>query len=190
MPRVGGALLAGGALWLSAVARLEAGGDVDSIDVRTLFVVAGLMIALDLWRLRTRLPSRLARTGAALTAAAVLLTCVGFGIGSFTGFLLAYTGELFLIPLGLALLSLGLWRGGGLPPWAAWIPVVLAGAGLITYGFHALAREIWDPPDAMLFVILGAGWMLLGVAALGAERRLRDQGAHSSADDRGTGYFR
>jgi len=96
---------------------------------------------------------------------------VGFGIGSFAGFLLAYTGELFLIPLGLALLSLGLWRGGGLPTWAAWIPVVLAGAGLITYGFHALARDIWDPPDAMLFVILGAGWMMLGVAAVGAERR-------------------
>jgi hypothetical protein len=40
---------------------------------------------------------------------------------------------------------------------------------MVTYGFHALAREIWDPPDAMLFVILGVGWILLGVAALGSE---------------------
>jgi hypothetical protein len=47
---------------------------------------------------------------------------------------------------------------------------MLAVAGVITYGFHALARDIWDPPDAMLFVILGAGWVLLGLAAVGAER--------------------
>lgn len=171
MPRVGGALLAGGALWLSAVALLETGADVDSITIRTLFLVAGLMVALDLWRLRRRLPSLFAQTGAALTAAAALLTGLGFGIGSFAGFLLAYTAVLFLIPLGLALLSLGLWRGGGLPTWATWIPVVLACAGLVTYGFHALAREIWDPPDAVLFVILGAGWMAVGGAALQGERR-------------------
>ncbi|MGI9083678.1 MAG: hypothetical protein ACR2FE_00115 [Aeromicrobium sp.] len=165
MPHVGGALLAGGALWLGAVARLESGGDVESIVVRTLFLLAGLLIAFDLWRLRSQLPSRLARVGATLTAAAALFTGVGFGIGSFAGFLLAYAGELFVIPLGLALLGLGLWRGGGLPTWAPWIPVMLAVAGVITYGFHALARETWDPPDAMLFVILGAGWMVLGAAA-------------------------
>jgi hypothetical protein len=169
VPRVGGALLAGGALWLGAVALLESGRDIDSVDVRALFLVAGLLIAVDLWRLRSRLPSRLARTGAGVTAAASLVTGVGFGIGSFAGFLLAYTGELFLIPLGLALLGLGLSKGG-LPTWAAWIPVMLAVAGVITYGFHALARDIWDPPDAMLFVILGAGWVLLGLAAVGAER--------------------
>lgn len=156
--------------WLGAVALLESGGDVDSIDVRALFLVAGLLIAFDLWRLRPRLPSRLARVGATVTAAASLVTGAGFALGSFAGFLLAYAGELFLIPLGLALLGLGLWRGGGLPTWAAWIPVVLAAAGAVTYGFHALAREVWDPPDAMLFVILGAGWMMLGVAAVGAER--------------------
>lgn len=171
VPRVGGALLAGGALWLSAVVLLESGFAVDTIAVRTLFLAAGLLIALDLWRLRERLPSRLARTGAAVTAAAALLTGLGFAIGSFAGFLLAYTGELFLIPLGLALLSIGLWRGGGLPTWAAWIPIVLAGAGLITYGFHAVAPEIWDPPDAVLFVILGVGWMMLGIAALNRQRR-------------------
>jgi hypothetical protein len=167
VPRVGWALLAGGALWLGAVALLASGDDVDSIEVRTLFFVAGLLIAFDLWRLRSRLPSRLARVGAAVTALAALMTGVGFGMGSFAGFLLAYTGELFLVPLGLLLLGLGLWRGGGLPTWAPWIPVVLAGAGLITYGFHAWAREIWDPPDATLFVVLGIGWMMLGVAAVG-----------------------
>lgn len=171
MPRIGGALLAGGALWLGAVARLESGGDADSSDVRTLFLLAGLLIAFDLWRLRTRLSSRVARAGAAVTATAALLTGAGFAIGSFAGFMLAYTGELFLIPLGLALLGLGLWRGGGLPRWAPWIPIALAGAGLITYGFHALAREVWDPPDAMLFVILGAGWMMLGAAAASTDLR-------------------
>lgn len=63
------------------------------------------VLQFDLWRLRTRLPARVAKTGAALTAAAALLTGLGFGTGSFAGFLLAYTGELFLVPLGLALLS-------------------------------------------------------------------------------------
>ena len=65
-----------------------------------LFLLAGVLIAFDLWRLRTRLPSRLARAGAAVTSVAALLTGVGFAIGSFAGFLLAYAGELFAIPLG------------------------------------------------------------------------------------------
>ncbi len=169
MPRTGWALLTGGVLWLGAVALLESGGDVDEIGVRALFLVSGLLIALDLGRLRSRLPSPVARLGAAVTMVAALMTGVGFGMGTYAGFLLAYTGELFLVPLGLALLGLGLSRGGGLTTWAPWIPVVLAGAGLITYGFHALARDVWDPPDAMLFVILGVGWMLLGVAALGSK---------------------
>ena len=155
------------------------------MDVRSLFLLAGILIAFDLWRLRSHLPSRLARAGAAVTAVAALLTGVGFAIGSFAGFLLAYAGELFIIPAGLALLGIGLWRGGGLPAWAPWIPVVLAGAGLITYGFHALAREIWDPPDAMLFVILGAGWMLLGAAAVsGPRRRWRQASSPTRGRDR------
>jgi len=184
VPHVGGALLAGGALWLGAVVRLESGGDVDSTDVRTLFLLAGLLIAFDLWRLRAHLPSRLARAGAAVTAVAAFLTGVGFAVGSFVGFLLAYTNELFVIPVGLALLGLGLWRGGGLPAWASWIPVVLAAAGLITYGFHALAREIWDPPDAMLFVILGVGWMMLGAAAVSTGSRWRRATSPEQGRDR------
>jgi hypothetical protein len=169
VPRTGWALLTGGVLWLGAVALLESGGDVDELGVRALFLVSGLLIALDLGRLRSRLPSPVARLGAAVTMVAALMTGLGLGMGTYAGFLLAYTGELFLVPLGLALLGLGLSRGGGLTTWAPWIPVALAGAGLITYGFHALARDVWDPPDAMLFVILGVGWMLLGVAALGSK---------------------
>ena len=119
-----------------------------------------------------------------MTAVAALLTGVGFAIGSFVGFLLAYASELFVIPVGLALLGLGLWRGGGLPAWASWIPVVLAGAGLITYGFHALAREIWDPPDAMLFVILGVGWMMLGAAAVSTGSRWRRASSPGQGRDR------
>jgi hypothetical protein len=56
-----------------------------------------------------------------------------------------------------------------MPGRATWIPAFMAGAGLITYGFHALARDLWDPPDAVLFIIIGAGWVLLGIAAIAGQ---------------------
>ena len=162
--RTGSALLAGGGIWLGAVALLESGVDVDSFAVRGCFFAAGLLVGLGLWHLRARLPSTVARVGSMLTAVTAALVAAGFALGSFAGFLLVYVGLLFLISVGMVILAVGLWRGGGLPGWATWIPAFLAGAGLITYGFHALARDIWDPPDAMLFIIVGAGWVLLGIA--------------------------
>jgi len=156
----------GGALWLVGVVLLESGLDVDSVAVRGCFFAAGLLVGLGLWGLRTRLPSKVAKCGAAFTAFTAALVAVGFAIGSFAGFLLVYVGQLFLIPLGMVTLAVGLWRRGGLPAWATWIPVFMAGAGLVTYGFHALARDIWDPPDATLFVIIGTGWVLLGIATI------------------------
>lgn len=164
--RTGCALLAGGALWLSAVALLESGVDVDSFAVRGCFFAAGLLVGLGLWGFRAHLPSKVAKVGATLTAVTAALVAVGFALGSFLGFVLVYVGQLFLIPLGMVVLAVGLWRGGGLPGWATWIPAFMAIAELITYGFHALARDIWDPPDAMLFIVVGAGWVLLGIAAI------------------------
>lgn len=164
--RTGGALLAGGAMWLGGVGLLESGVDVDSFAVRGCFFAAGLLVGLGLWGLRARLPSTVAKVGSTLTAVTAALVAVGFALGSFVGFLLVYVGLLFVIPLGMVILAVGLWRGGGLPGWATWIPAFMAGAGVITYGFHALARDIWDPPDAMLFIIIGAGWVLLGIAAI------------------------
>ena len=185
--RSGGALVAGGAMWLVGVAFLESGVDVDSFAVRGCFFVAGLLAGLGLWDLRARLPSKVAKVGATLTAVTAALVAVGFALGSFVGFLLVYVGQLFLIPLGMVILGVGLWRGGGLPGWATWIPAFMACAGLITYGFHALARDIWDPADAMLFIIIGAGWVLLGSAAIasptqGALRGAAVNGARPSGD--------
>jgi len=158
-------------MWLAGVALLESGVDVDSFVVQACFLVAGLSAGLGLWGLRPRLPSRVARIGAMWTAFTAAVVGVGFALGSFVGFILVYVGQLFLIPLGMALLGVGLWRRGGLPRWATWIPVFMAVAGLITYGFHALAREVWDPPDAVLFIIIGAGWVLLGFAAIAQDGR-------------------
>lgn len=158
---------------------LESGLHVDSFAVRACFFVAGLLAGLGLWGLRTPLPSLVAKCGAMLTAFTVALVAVGFAIGSFAGFLLVYVGQLFLIPLGMVILAVGLWRRGGLPAWATWIPAFMAGAGLVTYGFHALARDIWDPPDATLFVIIGAGWVLLGIAAIASHGIAADEVADS-----------
>ena len=153
-------------MWLAGVALLESGVDVDSFVVRACFLVAGLSAGLGLWGLRARLPSRVARLGAMWTAVTAAVVGVGFALGSFVGFMLVYVGQLFLIPLGMALLAVGLWRRGGLPRWAKWIPVLMAVAGLVTYGFHAVARDVWDPPDAVFFIIIGVGWVLLGLAAM------------------------
>lgn len=166
MRRNGLALLAGGVLWLTGVVLLESGTDVDSLAVRATFLVAGLLLAVDLYVLRSRLPARTAKVGVICSA----LTCAGIGVGfasgGFIGFLLAYYGLLFTLPLGLVLVGIGLRTGGGLPSWAVWIPVLLAAAGAITYGFHALAPDLWDPPDSVMFIILGVGWLLLAAAAL------------------------
>jgi hypothetical protein len=97
-----------------------------------------------------------------VTAVAAILVALGFAFGSFGGFLLVHTSHLFAIPIGLVMLAVGLLRGGGLTSWARWIPVFMAGVGLITYGFHAMARDIWDPADAIVFIVVGVGWLLLG----------------------------
>ena len=166
MTRSGWGLITGGVLWLAGVGLLESGRDIESWSVRVGFTAAGILIAVDLVALRARLPSRVARVGVVALAAAAAGVGVGVASDSYPGFLAAYVGLLFVIPVSMALFGLGLWRGGGLPAWATWIPLLLAGAGVVTYGFHAIAREIWDPPDSVMFLILGLGWLLVGVAAL------------------------
>ena len=55
-------------------------------------------------------------------------------------------------------------KRGDMPPWAAAIPLLLALCGVVTYGFHALARNVWDPPDSVMFILLGVAWLLFGIA--------------------------
>ncbi|HSV37538.1 MAG TPA: hypothetical protein VLI04_02160, partial [Nocardioidaceae bacterium] len=119
-----------------------------------------------LWRLRHRLTVRLGRTGVILSAFVAAGAGVGLATDSFLGFIAAYFGLLFVLPVALVLLSVGIFRGTGLPGWAAWIPVALAGVGVVTYGFHAFARELWDPADWVLFALFGLTWMAFGVASL------------------------
>lgn len=165
-------LLAGGALWLAGVALLESGQDVESVVVRIAFALAGTSTAYGLVGLWPRLPARAARIGLVVSAVSCFAVGFGFAASGFVGFILAYSGILFGIPVGLAMLGFGVRKGGGLPRWAQWIPVILAAAGAVTYSFHALARDVWDPSDAVMFVLLGIGWMLLGIAALSPESRV------------------
>ncbi len=48
------------------------------------------------------------------------------------------------------------------PRCGKWIPFSVVGVAALTYGFHAVARDVWDPPDAVWLVALGVGWVLLG----------------------------
>jgi hypothetical protein len=50
------------------------------------------------------------------------------------------------------------------PGWAKWLPYAMFATAVVTYGFHALARDVWDPSDAVWFVALGLGWLVLGIA--------------------------
>lgn len=166
MSRPGFELILGATIWLLGVGLLESGQDIGDASVRTSFGIAGLLIGHGLWRLRLRLPAKFARVGVALCAVASTAVGLGLAAGTSAGWIAAYSGILFVLPLGLALLGMGLWRGGGLTAWAKWIPVALAAAGVVTYGFHTLARDVWDPPDSVMFILLGSGWLLLGLADL------------------------
>ena len=79
--------------------------------VRGCFFAAGLLVGLGLWGFRARLPSKVAKVGATLTAVTAALVAVGFALGSFVGFVLVYVGQLFLIPLGMVILAVGLVEG-------------------------------------------------------------------------------
>jgi hypothetical protein len=96
---------------------------------------------------------------------------LGFGLDAFPdfwlGFLLAYWVGLFLLPAAFLLLGVGVTRSIVFPSWGKWIPFSVVGIAALTYGFHAVARDVWDPPDAVWFIALGVGWILLGRAIAG-----------------------
>ena len=93
---------------------------------------------------------------------------IGFGLAlvpdMFLAFLLSYSVGLFLLPVGFLVFGLGIAKSTIYPGWAKWLPFVLFAVAFITYGFHPLARNVWDPSDAVWYTSLGLGWVVLGAA--------------------------
>jgi MFS family permease len=172
--RTGTALVAGALSWLAGVALLVAGVGLDSVASvwpRAMFGLAGVLIGVGaLAGLRPLLPSRTARVGAAISGVTLLLAGLGLMIGTFVGFIVAYSSVQFLHPVGLLVLGIGLILCGGLPRWAHGVPPAMLGAAALTYGLHTFIPEAWDPPGALLFVVVGVGWLLLGAATVRSAR--------------------
>ncbi|HVE75913.1 MAG TPA: hypothetical protein VND22_03995 [Actinomycetota bacterium] len=112
------------------------------------------------------------RVGAILCAVTCLLMGVSMVVGSFLSFLVLYWGGLFVLPVAALVLGLGMVRGGGLPWWGSAPVLLIPAVGVVTYGFHTLARETWDPPDVVYFTTLGVAWALLGWANRYMSRRV------------------
>ncbi len=142
----------------------------DSLPVAFLLLapLAGLCVMWGCWGAAPSLDSKLGRVGLRLVGACAAALGVGFGLDlipdMFLAFLLAYTVGLFVLPAAFLVLGLGVRTSGVFPGWAKWVPFAAAGAAIVTYGFHALAREVWDPSDAVWYTAIGIAWVLLGVA--------------------------
>jgi hypothetical protein len=166
---------AGGMAWLAGVVVVES-TYVDSdaslpIAFPVLALLGGASVGWGLWSVARSIDLRLARLGSRLVGASAMALGAGFGVellpgDTGLGFLLAYTFGLFVFPIALIILGLGVLRSVVFPGWAKWVPLATAAAGVVTYGFHALAPEIWDPSDAVWYISIGVSWVLLGLASL------------------------
>ncbi len=175
--RRGLAIALGGVAWLGGVVTLETTyqetNDSFPVAFPLLALLAGLSVGWGLWTAAMSLDLKAARIGARLVAAAAAALGIGFGLDlvpgdAFLGFLLAYSVGLFVLPIGFIVLGIGLLRSSVIPQWASWIALSVAAVGGVTYGFHAVAPEIWDPSDVVWYAAIGVGWLLLGVAVAGS----------------------
>lgn len=160
---LGQSAAAGGVVWLVALAVLVATDNIENVAVRILFGVAGMLGGLGLWRLSSLFSARSARVGCRAVSFAAFAVGGGFAVGTFVGFLLAYFGLLFVTPAAFLTLAVGLLRSKNVDGWVKGIPWFLALAGVVLYGFHAVARDVWDPHDALWLALVGVGWFLLGL---------------------------
>lgn len=168
----GWAVSLGGVAWLIGVAILELTYDPSRDDLPVSFsllaLVAGLAVGWGCWSSATGLESGLGRVGLRSVGVCSFVLGVGFGLelipDMFLAFLLSYTVGLFLLPVAFLLFGIGVTASGVYPGWAKWLPYTMFGIAAVTYGFHALAREVWDPSDAVWFGALGFGWSILGIA--------------------------
>jgi hypothetical protein len=166
---------AGGLAWLAGIVVVESmyteSDGLLPVTFLVLALCAGVSVGWGLWSVARSIDLRIARLGSRLVAASASALGVGFGLellpsDTGLGFLLAYTFSLFVLPIALVVLGLGVQRSVVFPGWAKWVPPATAGAGVVTYGFHALAPEIWDPSDAVWYLSIGVSWVLLGLASL------------------------
>ncbi len=159
-------------MWLAGVLILELTYDpeLDSLPVsfEALATAAGIAVASGCWRAARTLERPMGRFGFRAVAISSGVFGVGFGVGTvpdfFLGFFLTYTVGLFVLPVAFLVMGIGISRSRVFPGWARWVPFATVAAGVTTYGFHALAREVWDPSDAVWFATLGAAWILIGLA--------------------------
>ncbi len=174
-PRRGWFISAGAVAWLVGVIILELTYTDSDDELPIIFLVlalfAGISVGWGIWLMAGTLDYRLARIGGRLVGLSSWLFGVGFGLDLLPfdtgiGFLLAYSFGLFVLPLGFLLLGVGVLPSPVFPGWAKVVPLAVAAVAAITYGFHALARDVWDPPDTVWFISMGIGWFLLGVASL------------------------
>lgn len=165
---------AGGIAWLVGVLVVETTYTDTDDDLPVIFLVlalfAGLAAGCGIWSMARSLDNRLARIGGRLVGLSSAIFGIGFGLDLLPfdagiGFLLAYSFGLFILPFGFVLLGIGVLHSAVFPGRAKWVPLSVAAMATITYGFHALARNVWDPPDAVWFISLGIGWFLLGLAS-------------------------
>ena len=161
--------------WLAGIAVLEltyeGSDDGFPIAFPILALFAGVSVGWGLWSVARSIDRRTARLGSRLVGASATVLGVGFGLellpgDTFLAFLLAYSVGLFVLPVAFIVLGLGVLRSVVFPGWAKWVPLTTAAAGAVTYGFHALAREVWDPSDAVWYASIGVSWLLLGLASL------------------------
>lgn len=174
----------GGLAWLVGIVILETMYEESDGSLPPAFLLlamfAGLSVAWGLWSVAHSLDRKTARVGSRLVGVSAGTLGLGFGLDLLPGdtwlaFLLAYSVGLFVLPVAFLVLGLGVRRSAVFPNWAKSVPLAVTVAGAVTYGFHALAREVWDPPDAVWYSCIGVGWFLLGLASLSIPYRTPDQ---------------
>jgi hypothetical protein len=162
----------GGIAWLVGVLVLELTYDTSQEDLPISFsilaLVAGLAVGWGCWTSASNLETRLGRIGLRSVGGCSLVLGLGFGLDlfpdMFLAFFLSYTVGLFLLPVAFLVFGIGVTGSKVYPGWAKWLPYAVFATAVITYGFHALARDVWDPSDAVWFGALGLGWVILGIA--------------------------
>jgi hypothetical protein len=166
MVSAGGLALVAGVIMLEA--SLDPGENALPVAFSVLAIIMGVGVGLGLYRFAPQLETRMARISMRAVSICAAVLGLGFGLDllgeeGFLGFLVAYSVGLFILPVALLVLGLALFSSRALPAWVKAVPLAMAAVAVVTYFFHALLRDVWDPPDAVWLVSLGIGWVLLGV---------------------------
>lgn len=173
----GMSVVIGGLAWLAGVLYLEltfnSADDSLPMSFSLLATFSGIAVGWGCWTAASLLDRRLGRFGMRLVAACSAVFGLGFGLDvipdMWLGFFFAYTIGLFVLPVAFLVLGFGVAPSSVFPKWGKWVPFAVFGVAVLTYGFHALARDVWNPPDAVWFTTLGVAWILLGAAIGGLE---------------------